>query len=86
MNGIQIQFPDIPQGTDELDYLRNYRHMMLRREAERSDVGESKRDNDRKRELLVMKKINVRLYELTGNNMYIWLGGHYEELKKNKKK
>ena len=26
--------------------------------------------------------INKRLYEITGNDMYLWLGGHYDELKK----
>ncbi len=29
-----------------------------------------------------MRLINNRLYELTGNDMYLWLGGSYDELKK----
>ncbi len=27
-----------------------------------------------------MRLINIRLYELTGNDMYLWLGGHFKEL------
>jgi hypothetical protein len=34
------------------------------------------------RDKKLMHMINVRLYELTGNDMYIWLGGDFNELKK----
>ena len=29
-----------------------------------------------------MRLINIRLYELTGNDMYLWISGHFKELKK----
>ena len=29
-----------------------------------------------------MRLINIRLYELTGNDMYLWLGGNFKELEK----
>jgi hypothetical protein len=35
-----------------------------------------------KRDKSLMRLINNRLYELTGNDMYLWLGGNYDELKK----
>jgi hypothetical protein len=35
-----------------------------------------------KRDKSLMRLINNRLYELTGNDMYLWLGGNYNELKK----
>ena len=35
-----------------------------------------------KRDYVLMRLINKRLYEITGNDMYLWLGGHYDELKK----
>jgi hypothetical protein len=34
------------------------------------------------REQKLMRLINVRLYELTGNDMYLWISGHFNELKK----
>jgi hypothetical protein len=34
------------------------------------------------REKSLMRLINVRLYELTGNDMYLWISGHFNELKK----
>jgi hypothetical protein len=35
-----------------------------------------------KRDKSLMRLINNRLYELTGNDMYLWLGGNFNELKK----
>jgi len=35
-----------------------------------------------RRDYGLMRLINKRLYEITGNDMYLWLGGHYNELKK----
>jgi hypothetical protein len=35
-----------------------------------------------KREQRLMLLINQRLYELTGNDMYLWISGHFNELKK----
>jgi hypothetical protein len=34
------------------------------------------------RDQSLMKLINVRLYELTGKDMYLWTSGHFNELKK----
>jgi hypothetical protein len=34
------------------------------------------------RDQSLMRLINVRLYELTGNDMYLWIGGHFNELNK----
>jgi hypothetical protein len=34
------------------------------------------------RDQKIMRLINTRLYELTGNDMYLWLSGHFNELKK----
>ena len=34
------------------------------------------------RDQSLMRLINVRLYELTGNDMYLWISGHFNELKK----
>ncbi len=34
------------------------------------------------REQKLMRLINVRLYELTGNDMYLWISGHFNELNK----
>lgn len=34
------------------------------------------------RDKKIMRLVNVRLYELTGNDMYLWLGGDYNKLKK----
>lgn len=35
-----------------------------------------------KRDYVLMGLINKRLYEITGNDMYLWLSGHYNELYK----
>ena len=35
-----------------------------------------------RRDHSLMRLINKRLYEITGNDMYLWLGGHNDELKK----
>ena len=34
------------------------------------------------RDKKIMQLINVRLYELTGNDMYLWLSGDFNELNK----
>jgi hypothetical protein len=34
------------------------------------------------RDQSMMRLINIRLYELTGNDMYLWISGHFNELKK----
>jgi hypothetical protein len=33
-----------------------------------------------RRDQSLMRLINTRLYELTGNDMYLWLSGHFAEL------
>ena len=55
---------------------------MLEKDALYSKIGKHKPQNDYKKDSRMMRKINVRLYELTGNDMYLWLGGHFNELKK----
>lgn len=34
------------------------------------------------RDQKMMRLINTRLYELTGNDMYLWISGHFNELNK----
>jgi hypothetical protein len=34
------------------------------------------------RDQKIMRLINTRLYELTGNDMYLWISGHFNELNK----
>jgi len=55
---------------------------MLEKDVLYSKIGKHKPQNDYKKDIRMMRKINVRLYELTGNDMYLWLGGHFNELKK----
>lgn len=35
-----------------------------------------------RRDYFLMRLINKRLYEITGNDMYLWLSGHHDELQK----
>jgi hypothetical protein len=44
--------------------------------------GVYKPPGEYRRDYFLMKLVNKRLYEITGNDMYLWLGGHHEELKK----
>lgn len=55
---------------------------MLEKDTLYSKIGQHKPKKDYSRDQSAMRKINVRLYELTGNDMYLWLGGHFNELKK----
>lgn len=47
-------------------------------EYPKSGKHKPKRNYDRDKSL--MRLINIRLYELTGNDMYLWLGGNFKEL------
>jgi hypothetical protein len=53
--------------TDDLQYPKNGVY---------KPMGKYNRDQR------LMRLINVRLYELTKNDMYLWLSGHFNELKK----
>jgi len=44
--------------------------------------GVYKPSGDYKRDYSLMRLINKRLYQLTGKDMYLWLGGQFNELKK----
>lgn len=44
--------------------------------------GVYKPKGDYRRDYFLMRLINKRLYEITGNDMYLWLSGHYDELQK----
>lgn len=44
--------------------------------------GVYKHPGQYKRDYVLMRLINKRLYELTGKDMYLWLGGQFDELKK----
>jgi len=35
-----------------------------------------------RRDYTLMKLVNKRLYEITRNDMYLWLSGHHDELQK----
>jgi hypothetical protein len=56
---------------------------MLRADAKHpKKKGVYKPQNDYRRDYFLMRLINKRLYEITRNDMYLWLGGNYNELKK----
>lgn len=42
--------------------------------------GTNNTHKEYKRGRSLMRLINIRLYELTGNDMYLWLGGNFKEL------
>jgi hypothetical protein len=82
MNGIPIYLPPTPSDQSELQHLRSLRHKLLIDDMEypKAGVHKPKRKYDRDKSL--MKLINIRLYELTGKDMYLWISGHFNELKK----
>lgn len=82
MNGIPISLPPTPSMLTELQHLRNLRHKLLTDDMEYPKTGVHKPMSKYNREQKLMKLINVRLYELTGNDMYLWISGHFNELKK----
>lgn len=43
--------------------------------------GKYKPQDKYRRDRSLMRLVNIRLYELTGNDMYLWLSGHFNELK-----
>lgn len=55
---------------------------MLANDVEYPKIGVHKPKAKYRRDYFLMRLINKRLYELTGNDMYLWLGGHYNELNK----
>jgi hypothetical protein len=58
------------------------RHELLTSDLEYPKNGVYKPQREYKRDRSLMQLINKRLYELTGNDMYLWLSGHFNELKK----
>lgn len=82
MNGIPISLPRTPRTLTELQHLRNLRHSLLIADLKYPQKGVYKPMGKYNRDKKIMRLINVRLYELTGNDMYIWLGGDYNKLKK----
>lgn len=55
---------------------------MLSEDMEYPKMGVHKPSPQYKRDYSLMRLINKRLYELTGNDMYLWLGGCFNELNK----
>lgn len=47
---------------------------------EYSEKGVHRPPLDYKRDRSLMRLVNFRLYEITGNNMYLWLGSLYKVL------
>ncbi len=74
--------PPTPSGQSELQHLRSLRHKLLIDDMEYPKTGVHKPKRKYARDQSLMKLINVRLYELTGNDMYLWISGHFNELKK----
>lgn len=82
MNGIPIYLPPTPPTLTELQHLRNLRRKLLTDDMEYPKMGVRKPKRRYARDQSLMRLINVRLYELTGNDMYLWIGGHFNELNK----
>lgn len=74
--------PPTPSTLTELQHLRNLRHKLLIADLEYPKRGVYKPMSKYRRDKSLMHLINVRLYELTGNDMYLWLSGDFNELKK----
>lgn len=55
---------------------------MLAEDTEYPKKGVHKPHKKYKRDQSLMRLINIRLYEITGNDMYLWISGHFNELKK----
>lgn len=74
--------PPTPSDQSELQHLRSLRYKLLIGDMEYPKMGVHKPKRKYARDQSLMKLINVRLYELTGNDMYLWISGHFNELKK----
>jgi hypothetical protein len=72
----------MPPTLTELQHLRNLRHKLLTDDMEYPKMGVHKPKRRYARDQSLMRLINVRLYELTGNDMYLWISGHFNELNK----
>jgi hypothetical protein len=55
---------------------------MLTEDMEYPKIGIHKPGPKYKRDYFLMRLINKRIYQLTGNDMYLWLGGDFNELNK----
>ena len=82
MNGTLISLPPTPRTQTELRHLRSLRHKLLIADLKYPKKGVYKPMGKYNRDQKLMRLINVRLYELTGNDMYLWIGGHFNELNK----
>ena len=82
MNGTPIYLPPTPSDQSELQHLRSLRHKLLIGDMEYPKLGIHKPKIKYDRDKSLMRLINIRLYELTGNDMYLWISGHFNELKK----
>lgn len=82
MNGTLISLPTTPPRQNELQHLRKVRHKMLVADLKYPKKGVYKPMGKYNRDKKIMRLINVRLYELTGNDMYLWLSGDFNELNK----
>ena len=72
--------PPTPSGQSELQHLQKLRHKLLTDDMEYPKKGVHKPKRDYARGQSLMRLVNIRLYELTGKDMYLWLGGHFKEL------
>ena len=82
MNGIPIYLPPTPSTLTELQHLRSLRHKLLTEDMEYPKAGIHKPKIKYDCDKSLMRLINVRLYEITGNDMYLWISGHFNELNK----
>jgi hypothetical protein len=73
--------PPTPPRKSELQHLRSLRHKLLIDDLEYPKNGVYKPMAKYKRDKSLMRLINTRLYEITGNDMYLWLSGHVDKLK-----
>jgi hypothetical protein len=80
MNGTPIYLPPTPSTLTELQHLQTLRHKLLTDDVNYPKKGVHKPHQKYKRDQSLMRLINIRLYELTGKDMYLWLSGHFKEL------
>ena len=75
--------PPTPSNRSELQHLRKLRHKILKEDAKYpKKKGVYKPPGKYRRDYFLMRLVNKRLYEITGNDMYLWLSGHNDELQK----
>lgn len=75
-----VEIPSAPNGLDELTHLRQLRHELLWGEVSRYAEKGYGNTVDYEYSRKMMMAINRRLYQLTGRDMYLWLGNQIKEM------